>query len=259
MTEHPSRFGAGLRCQREQSGLTLRQIAESTKLATRVLQALEDDRVDQLPTGIYRRAVVRAYASEVGLDPEATLRAFLATYPDGLPALPPPVKPSFDNFPPLPEPPPRFALLPAVLSVIGALVPIVAGILYFTLVARGADAPSHVVDLAPGPGTPSAAEVIPAAFGEPSLPARAVAMMISVSSATSLEIVADGRPVLRRPVRAGEVLRVTLSEEVRLVADDAGAVHFSINGQAGRALGRTGAALDVRIARDDYQAYLIQP
>jgi cytoskeletal protein RodZ len=85
MTAHSQDFGTGLLRARERSGLSLRQIADSTKLSVRNLSALENNRIGQLPGGIYRRAIVRAYAAHVGLDPEQTLRTFLAQYPDDVP------------------------------------------------------------------------------------------------------------------------------------------------------------------------------
>ena len=63
MTElGPESIGTRLRVAREQSGLSLRQIADATKLSVRALDALERERIAQLPGGIYRRAIVRAYA-----------------------------------------------------------------------------------------------------------------------------------------------------------------------------------------------------
>ena len=85
MTNNAETFGKRLRRAREQSGLTLRQIADITKQSVANLSALENDRVAQLPGGIYRRAIVRSYAGEVGLDAEATLRTFLVQYPDDIP------------------------------------------------------------------------------------------------------------------------------------------------------------------------------
>jgi cytoskeletal protein RodZ len=85
MTDLGQHFGSELRCAREQAGLTLSHIADATKLSTRNLALLEANRIDQLPGGIYRRAIVRTYAASVGLDPEKTLRAFLALYPDDVP------------------------------------------------------------------------------------------------------------------------------------------------------------------------------
>jgi cytoskeletal protein RodZ len=66
--------------------VSLRDIAETTKLSVSNLHALENNRITQLPGGIYRRAIVRAYAGHVGLDPETTLRAFLMQYPDDVPS-----------------------------------------------------------------------------------------------------------------------------------------------------------------------------
>lgn len=78
-------FGAALRHHREAAHRTLRQVADATKLGVRTLEALERNHIEKLPPGIFRRAVVRAYAREVGLDPEDTLRMFLARHPDDLP------------------------------------------------------------------------------------------------------------------------------------------------------------------------------
>lgn len=89
-------FGQALRATREAAGRTLREVADVTKLGVRTLDALERNQVDRLPPGIFRRAVVRAYAKEVGLDPEDTLRVFLARHPDELPPPGPPQGPVSD-------------------------------------------------------------------------------------------------------------------------------------------------------------------
>jgi cytoskeletal protein RodZ len=78
-------LGAALRHHREAAHRSLREMADATKLGVRTLEALERNHVEKLPPGIFRRAVVRAYAREVGLDPEDTLRVFLARHPDHLP------------------------------------------------------------------------------------------------------------------------------------------------------------------------------
>jgi cytoskeleton protein RodZ len=70
-------FGGKLRQARERRGLSLRQMAASTKLSTAALEALERNDVSKLPGGIFSRAFVRAYAIEVGLDPERAVREFL--------------------------------------------------------------------------------------------------------------------------------------------------------------------------------------
>lgn len=90
-------LGAALRRHREASGRSLRDLADATKLGVRTFEALERNQVDKLPPGIFRRAVVRAYAEEVGLDPEQTLRVFLARHPDKLPPPGPHIGPVADT------------------------------------------------------------------------------------------------------------------------------------------------------------------
>lgn len=265
MTEQAGHtIGALLRDAREQSGKSLRQIADATKLSVRTLGALEAEKIEQLPGGIYRRAIVRAYAREIRLDPEVILRAFLQHHPDDLPA-PPPLparKPTSYDLPPEPEQEPVPPRWHAVASVLGAVVPIAAGILYFAIGVRGADAPRQVADvLSQRAGDEWQPEIVPAAgFSDAPLAlGRPVSLMITVSSHTELQVVADGRQVVARKLQPGERVQLDLSQDVVLSGDNAGAVHFSINGRAGRQLGAAGAPLNVRIGRDDYDSWLVQP
>src|SRR5258708_34182707 len=73
-------FGGKLRQARERRGISLRQIASSTKIAAAALDALERNDISKLPGGIFSRAFVRSYAIEVGLDPDETVREFLQRF-----------------------------------------------------------------------------------------------------------------------------------------------------------------------------------
>src|SRR4030088_1303318 len=74
-------FGGKLREARERRGVSLRQIANATKISVGVLEALERNDISRLPGGIFGRAFVRSYAVEVGLDPEETIQEFIAQFP----------------------------------------------------------------------------------------------------------------------------------------------------------------------------------
>src|SRR2546425_187631 len=78
----PGDFGSRLREARERRGITLRQIANATKISVSVLDALERNDISRLPGGIFGRAFVRSYAVEVGLDPEATIQDFMTAFPN---------------------------------------------------------------------------------------------------------------------------------------------------------------------------------
>ena len=73
--------GARLREAREKRGVSLRQIADSTRISVMSLEALERSDLSRLPGGIFTRAFIRAYAQEVGLDPDRTIQDFIAELP----------------------------------------------------------------------------------------------------------------------------------------------------------------------------------
>lgn len=70
-------FGTNLRQAREAHNMTLQEVAAATKVSTRALQALEDERFDLLPGGIFNKGFVRAYARCVGLDEEKAVAEYL--------------------------------------------------------------------------------------------------------------------------------------------------------------------------------------
>ena len=73
-------FGGKLRQARERRGISLRQIAASTKISPAALEALERNDISKLPGGIFSRAFVRSYAIEVGLDPDEIVGEFLERF-----------------------------------------------------------------------------------------------------------------------------------------------------------------------------------
>jgi cytoskeletal protein RodZ len=66
---HITGLGELLRSARARRGLALQQVCNETKIPRRYLEAIEQDRLEALPGGFYRRAHVRAYAQAVQLDP----------------------------------------------------------------------------------------------------------------------------------------------------------------------------------------------
>lgn len=70
-------FGSWLRRQREMRDVTLRDIADTTKIGVRYLEALEDDRFDVLPAPVFVKGFLREYASYVGMDPDEVVNTYL--------------------------------------------------------------------------------------------------------------------------------------------------------------------------------------
>ncbi len=61
-------IGAELRVRREERNQTLRDVADVVRIQMRYLEALEDDRIENLPGRVYALGFVRTYAEYLGLD-----------------------------------------------------------------------------------------------------------------------------------------------------------------------------------------------
>jgi cytoskeleton protein RodZ len=78
-------FGEKLKVEREKRKITLEQISASTKIGTRMLQSLEEDKFNQLPGGIFNKGFVRAYSRCVGLDEDQAVADYLQASGDAPP------------------------------------------------------------------------------------------------------------------------------------------------------------------------------
>ena len=76
-------FGPSLRRLRVQRGISLDSIAASTKVAADLWGGLERGDLSRWPNGIYARAYIRAYATEIGADADATVDTFCRLFPQG--------------------------------------------------------------------------------------------------------------------------------------------------------------------------------
>jgi transcriptional regulator with XRE-family HTH domain len=78
-------FGPRLRVERERRGISLKQIAESTKIKESLFVELERSDFSKWPQGIFRRAHLCAYVSAIGLPPEPVLAEHLRLFPEECP------------------------------------------------------------------------------------------------------------------------------------------------------------------------------
>src|SRR5688572_7841802 len=74
-------IGKHLSEARKRRGMTLRQIADLTKLSMTTLQQIERNELDRLPGGIFSRGYLRAHAAEVGVNPEEVVDEYLVQLP----------------------------------------------------------------------------------------------------------------------------------------------------------------------------------
>jgi cytoskeletal protein RodZ len=84
-------IGAALKAAREFRGLSLDQVAEATRIRRSYLAAIEEMRLDDLPSRPFTIGYVRAYATALGMDGEAAAERFKIDDPALDAALPEPI------------------------------------------------------------------------------------------------------------------------------------------------------------------------
>jgi cytoskeletal protein RodZ len=144
-------IGLALKAVREASGLSLEDVAETTCVRRAYLAAIEDMRLDQLPSRPFTVGYIRAYAKALGLDGEAAVDRFKIEEPAGDQGLREPIGVQEGRDP-------RLALV----GVAGAL--IVAAILIWNVAQRA---------LAPAPKQTAAASAAAPAVIDRSVTAKA--------------------------------------------------------------------------------------
>jgi transcriptional regulator with XRE-family HTH domain len=222
-------FGENLRRERELRGVDLHEMAEATKISIRFLQALEQDRVDVLPGGIFPRAFVRQYGKYLGLDPERLVAEFVFAYGGEPAAARAPAA--------VPDGVPRRSWI------VGAVVLLVAALAAWALWPRSPEAETAAASpspMAPPPTFPQdRVYPPPAAVAATPVPAAVIVGLV-VRRRAWVEARVDGSTVVNRVMEAGEGERLEAREAVTLAVGDAGGVEYTLNGQPGGPLGRDG-------------------
>lgn len=76
-------FGSYLRTQREGQGLSVDDVARSTKIPPTLIGALEDGQAERFPERVFVLNYVRSYARAVGLSPDDAVARY-----QGIPGVP---------------------------------------------------------------------------------------------------------------------------------------------------------------------------
>ncbi len=234
--------GARLREAREKRGVSLRQIAVSTRISVMSLEALERSDLSRLPGGIFTRAFIRAYAQEVGLDPDRTIQDFIAE-------LPPDVATATVHSAAVEDGEKLESDRKAVATVLRlALIslPLIVLVVYYG---------SH---RAPPPEPPSSetgsgsVEPVPTAPAPAAAPSdtpqtSGISMELAPTRACWVSVTADGRQVFARLMNGGDKQAVTAEKQVAISVGDAGAFAYTLNGRPGKPLGAAGKNVRARI------------
>jgi len=254
-------LGRELREERERRAVSQKEISDRTKISPRLLQALEDDRWEELPRQLFLRGLIKSYCQAIGADPGI----HLAKYDEhrGLRTEGPergndeiegwkseaPVLRSRRRVS-------RFAIvLPVVVLAAAA-----AAAWLWLLPGKGTlprISRPEVFQAVPGviPPAPWAAPEIQER--KPPAPETGLRLEFQFRADSWMHVTADGRIVLDGIRLAGSTASLRAEREFILQTGNAGGFDLTINGRPARALGGAGAVLtDIRINTANTETFI---
>jgi cytoskeleton protein RodZ len=263
-------FGEHLKREREMRGVSLDEIAAATRISTRFLEAIENERWDQLPGGVFNRGFIRSIARFLGLDEDSLVAEYALGIKDhaetGAGADRAGETPR--NWRPA---------VAAIIATIAIVVAIAGGLLAYKrygagITARlhrrsaGAGAPARVSVPTGTPAAPNqtakpndlrAASPVPAASvaGEPSASAAAVlALKIEAGKPADLKVVADGKTVFEGTVHPNDVKQFEAHDAFQVSSSESSALLLELNGQTVPPIGTPGQPGSITLTRNDLKS-----
>lgn len=241
-----SGFGASLKRERELRGISIQEIARTTKISTRMLEAIETENFKALPGGVFNRGFIRSYARGIGLNEDDAVNGYLQALreegAEGIDHLetPPPASAS------------RLPILPlAVLLVAVALVVLIV----LSMRGRGGQ-PQGGARPTAGQSQPTEAppvESVPVVttnqfspMPEPQLqPApqqqpAPITLSMTFTADTWVWGTADGQPFSQAIYHTGQQQVFTANSELYLEVGNPAGMTYRINGKPGVPLGKPG-------------------
>ena len=241
-----SSFGETLKQERELRGISLREIADATNISRRFLEAIENDRLQILPGGVFRRAFIRQYASYLGLDADRVVEDFRQAHaPESKPSTSPPVGVSEGAH-------------PGTLFVV-ALVVLAAVLSLMKL--RPQDTSSPIAAAAPPSVTVSRQPIDRLYQPQTSPAAEDDALVLTMDAQQSCWVKAevDGEERLNRVLTAGESATIEADGEIVLSVGNAGGLSISVNNREGLPLGDSGEVRrNIVITRQNLKSLLAE-
>ena len=243
-------FGERLKRERELREVSLNELTKATRIGPHFLEALENERWEKLPGGIFNRGFVRAIARYLGLDEENLLAEYDLAY--GETTIPTPAP--YENKIPRP---PMWVPIVGVLVILGVLAGIVAGGIYGLrryAAHRAAKKSSGSTALpTQSPSQPKGAD--PATGGDPA-PGDAAAsvpldLSVSTSATTRVRVLGDGALLLDAEIPAGGSRHFSARQQFEVTASDSSAVLLELNGRAMPPVAAPGASGTIVLSQKD--------
>lgn len=243
-------LGSCLRQIREKQAVSLEEVAEKTRIQSRLLKAIEEGRLEQLPEPVYIRGFLRKFADALGLNGTEFSHAFPASSV-GFQLL----RPTWRHLP------------------VGQLRPVHLYLMYIALVMCAVSGLSYVVnrsavqvsdretffpqpshqlfgntELTLSDSSEKLGPLVPAVANYPSQDGKPVRVGVTLQSQSWIRIVADGKTQFEGVLPEGTQRTWVANQELVVRAGNAGGVLVAFNDEKAKKLGDLGQVNEVTFA-----------
>jgi cytoskeleton protein RodZ len=258
-------FGEHLKREREMRGVSLEEVSAATRISTRFLEAIESDRWESLPGGVFNRGFIRSVARYLGLDEDSMVaeyaletrgRVEAGVVPDPPMEMPRNWKPAMV----------AAIVLVVILGGVGFAYARYGGKIAARLhwkpgaATTSGDAARGSNDAAGGAAAAgnSAAQNSRSSDGTAASAGAAAAdpleLTLQTSKLVDVTIVADGATVFNGPIDAGDKRQFEARDVFEVTSSDSLAIVLELNGQHVGAFGQLGLPGSIKLTRGDLKA-----
>lgn len=248
-------LGQELKKDREARGISLKAVADATRINQRYLEAVESDQLDTLPGGFFVKGILRSYAKAVGLDEEEVLERYRQA---GILAA---GKSDMARKQALaPEAGGSKKRARSLAGAAAAVIVIVSFAVYFLTRPGKPDAPP--ADVSPSPAATNRPEQAPSAapsVGAAGAPEAEKGLRLEMAfvAETWIQVYADGRLAMDGLRSTGDSAEVRADAELLVHLGNAGGLTYTLNGKPGKPFGRAGAVVkNIRITAGNLRSFL---
>jgi cytoskeletal protein RodZ len=252
-------IGQELKRERELRGISLKEIAESTKINLRFLRALEEDRFDMLPEKFFTRGIIRTYANYLGLDEQSALNTYMESFQTKEIQETRDTDEKTEADEPS-ESTPKGKKISLLFSLL-VLVIIALFIVMYFLFWKEKNPPAKTEITQPEVQKIQEKTILPPPLEKenPETQPKELSIEISVQLETWLEIYADQVMVDSGIKNPGDRMQFRALREFLIHLGNAGGITYTLNGQEGKNFGEPGAVRrDIQITLDNFEDFNIE-
>ena len=250
-------FGEELRREREIRGISLKEIADATKISKRFLEAIERNDHNTLPAPVFTRGFVREYARYLGLNSEEMVNRYnYAAAGDERIEKPPahPVPPPLAELPKKARPkrgiPPVYARIDRNLILLVFIAAALGAVVFWAVKYKqrsAADDPA-ATDTAVPIGTARAPIATPKPAAQTPVNDDTLRLVVEAVDSSWVTLEADGKTVLNTELSRGERRTFEAKEEFRFrTIGNAAGINLQFNETAVPSLGDDGEVVKNRV------------